>query len=267
MFQAGLRPAIARLYDPFDAMLARQGAIKRPRAEHEPKTARTPGLGQAALRRVLRRPNAMNELVELAGTRVLGGALLVTIFEGTGDGPSREQERARAIVEAGGGRYEGEGAARRWLQHRYSVSYRQAPIFASGAFVDTMEVAASWSRLGALYDGVRKAMGEHVFVMAHFNQYAYPDGCCIYLFLRRERRASFRRAASGDRGGRVGRRVRRDVRPDVARGAGGGHRRWRDAGPPSRRRSIEGTASRRGARRRSGRGARSAEGVRPAPES
>jgi alkyldihydroxyacetonephosphate synthase len=184
IFQAGLRPAIARLYDPFDAMLARQGAVKKPRAgqaEGEtPARAKTPGMGQAALRRVLRRPTAMNELVELAGTRLLGGALLVTIFEGTGEGPSREQERARAIIEAEGGKYEGEGAARRWLQHRYSVSYRQAPVFASGAFVDTMEVAASWSKLGALYDGVRKAMGEHVFVMAHFS-HAYPDGCCIYF--------------------------------------------------------------------------------------
>ena len=43
-----------------------------------------------------------------------------------------------------------------------------------------MEVAASWSNLGALYDGVRKAMGERVFVMAHLS-HAYPDGCCIYF--------------------------------------------------------------------------------------
>jgi alkyldihydroxyacetonephosphate synthase len=180
MFQAGLRPAIARLYDPFDAMLARQGAVKRQTNADAHAPPRAPGLGQAALRGVLRRPNALNELVELAGTRVLGGALLVTIFEGTDERASREQDRARAIVEAAGGTYEGEGAARRWLQHRYSVSYRQAPVFASGAFVDTMEVAATWSNLGALYDGVRKAMGRHVFVMAHFS-HAYPDGCCIYF--------------------------------------------------------------------------------------
>jgi alkyldihydroxyacetonephosphate synthase len=179
MFQAGLRPAVARLYDPFDAMLARQGAVKRPREERKPSSG-APGLGPSALRRVLRRPGAMNELVELAGARLLGGALLITIFEGTGDGPSREQERARTLVEGARGTYEGEGAARRWLQHRYSVSYRQAPVFASGAFADTMEVAATWSRLGALYDGVRKAMGKHVFVMAHFS-HAYPDGCCIYF--------------------------------------------------------------------------------------
>jgi alkyldihydroxyacetonephosphate synthase len=60
------------------------------------------------------------------------------------------------------------------------VSYRQAPVFASGLFSDTMEVAAPWSKLRALYDGVRQALGEHVFVMAHLS-HAYPDGCCIYF--------------------------------------------------------------------------------------
>ena len=146
IFQEGLRPAIARLYDPFDAMLARQGAVKKPRGDRKGASgaaARGPGLGQAALRRVLRQPNAMNELIELAGTRVLGGALLVGIFEGTGEAPSRELERARALIEGTGAKYAGEGAARRWLQHRYSMSYRQAPVFASGAFADTMEVAAT----------------------------------------------------------------------------------------------------------------------------
>jgi alkyldihydroxyacetonephosphate synthase len=43
-----------------------------------------------------------------------------------------------------------------------------------------MEVAAPWSKLRALYDGVRRALGEHVFVMAHLS-HAYPDGCCIYF--------------------------------------------------------------------------------------
>ncbi|HEX7602566.1 MAG TPA: FAD-linked oxidase C-terminal domain-containing protein, partial [Polyangiaceae bacterium] len=60
------------------------------------------------------------------------------------------------------------------------VSYRQAPLFREGLFVDTMEVAAKWSSLGDLYDGVRRALGKHVFVMAHLS-HAYPDGCCIYF--------------------------------------------------------------------------------------
>jgi alkyldihydroxyacetonephosphate synthase len=181
LFQAGLRPAVARLYDPFDAMLARQGAVKRPRGEAKPRAA--PGMGPSVLRGMLRHPGALNALIDGPLSRLLGGALLLAIFEGTAEETASDAERARAIVEsrsASGARYEGEGAARRWLQHRYSVSYRQSPVFVSGAFVDTMEVAATWSRLGALYDGVREALGPHVFVMAHFS-HAYPDGCCIYF--------------------------------------------------------------------------------------
>jgi alkyldihydroxyacetonephosphate synthase len=50
----------------------------------------------------------------------------------------------------------------------------------AGAFSDTMEVAAPWSRLGELYRAVREALGKHVFVMAHLS-HAYPDGCSIYF--------------------------------------------------------------------------------------
>jgi alkyldihydroxyacetonephosphate synthase len=125
----------------------------------------------------------INELLEGSfGGRALGGSLLVVIFEGEGDGPAHDAEAMRALFATGGlsAKYEGEGPARNWLLHRYSVSYRQAPVFAAGLFSDTMEVAAPWSKLGALYDGVRRALGEHVFVMAHLS-HAYPDGCCIYF--------------------------------------------------------------------------------------
>jgi alkyldihydroxyacetonephosphate synthase len=177
MFQAGLRPAVSRLYDPFDAMLARRGSVKKDGAD----SGGTPGLGAAALRSVLRRPGAINELLDGAfGSKMLGGSLVVLIFEGEGDGPQRDMEQARALFETMRAKYEGEGPARKWLLHRYSVSYRQAPVFAAGLFSDTMEVAAPWSKLRALYDGVRRALGEHVFVMAHLS-HAYPDGCCIYF--------------------------------------------------------------------------------------
>ncbi len=177
MFQAGLRPAVSRLYDPFDAMLARRGAVKKDGAD----SGKTPGLGAAALRSILRRPGALNELLDGSfGSRLLGGSLVILIFEGEGDAPQRDLEQARALFATMRATYEGEGPARKWLLHRYSVSYRQAPVFAAGLFSDTMEVAAPWSKLRALYDGVRRALGEHVFVMAHLS-HAYPDGCCIYF--------------------------------------------------------------------------------------
>ena len=50
----------------------------------------------------------------------------------------------------------------------------------AGAFGDTMEVAAPWSKLDGLYRAVREALGKRVFVMAHLS-HAYPDGCSIYF--------------------------------------------------------------------------------------
>jgi alkyldihydroxyacetonephosphate synthase len=179
LFQAGLRPAVSRLYDPFDAMLARMGGVSNRKAPLRSRGV-APGMGAAALRRALRYPRILNGLIDMAGGRVLGGSMLVLIFEGSSDAPSRDMNAARAILLQAGGKPEGEGPARKWLDHRYSVSYRQAPVFAAGAFADTMEVAATWSNLPGLYESVRRALGAHVFVMAHLS-HAYPDGCCIYF--------------------------------------------------------------------------------------
>jgi alkyldihydroxyacetonephosphate synthase len=178
LFQAGLRPAVSRLYDPFDAMLAKRGAVKSKRAGGREPAA--PGLGQAALRSLLRHPRWLNDWLDALGDRALGGSMLVVIFEGTGEAPGVDMDAAKGILARAGGRSDGEGPAQQWLARRYSVSYRQAPVFASGAFADTMEVAATWANLPRLYEGVRKALGAHVFVMAHLS-HAYPDGCCIYF--------------------------------------------------------------------------------------
>ncbi|MBK8253586.1 MAG: FAD-binding oxidoreductase [Polyangiaceae bacterium] len=187
MFQAGLRPAVARLYDPFDSMMARRGAARAEHAAHHASPAPHPkkrggagGGGAFALRNILRAPGALNGLLDLMGSRAFGGAMLVLIFEGAAGEVNDDLAHAEALGRGYGGSPSGEGPAKHWLAHRYSVSYRQAPMFMSGAFVDTMEVAAPWSKLGALYENVRAALGKHVFVMAHLS-HAYPDGCSIYF--------------------------------------------------------------------------------------
>ncbi|WP_438040950.1 FAD-binding protein [Sorangium sp. So ce128] len=192
MFQAGLRPAVSRLYDPFDSFMARLGAVRRQRAHAgavdessegaaaRGHGARGPGAGAAVLRGLLRAPGLLNQIVDGVGSRVLRGATLILIFEGTARASADDLARAAAIAERGGARPLGEEPARHWLAHRYSVSYRQAPVFMAGAFSDTMEVAAPWSRLDGLYRAVRGALGRHVFVMAHLS-HAYPDGCSIYF--------------------------------------------------------------------------------------
>ncbi|MFT3773755.1 MAG: FAD-binding protein [Minicystis sp.] len=181
MFQAGLRPAVARLYDPFDSFIARMGSVRRARGgkkvKHGPEM---PGAGGVALRNILRVPKLLNDAVDALGARVFRGSTLVVIFEAPAADGAADMARTEAIAARHGAISLGEAPARHWLEHRYGVSYRQSPVFMSGAFSDTMEVSATWSRLAGLYDAVREALGRHVFVMAHLS-HAYPDGCSIYF--------------------------------------------------------------------------------------
>ena len=64
IFQAGLRPAVSRLYDPFDSFMARQGGVKNASAGPKPASRGAPGGGAAALSRVLRMPRALNVRVD-----------------------------------------------------------------------------------------------------------------------------------------------------------------------------------------------------------
>lgn len=182
IFQAGLRPAVCRLYDPFDAFLARMGPVRAKRKAKAKKASdAAPGAGTRALHALLRHPKAFNSLLDARLTgRALGGAMVVCLFESHDESATDDVRQADAIARASGAKPAGEAPARRWFEHRYSISYRQAPTLRSGLFVDTIEVAAPWSKLGALYHGVREALGESVFVMAHLS-HAYPDGCCIYF--------------------------------------------------------------------------------------
>ncbi|MCS6901556.1 MAG: FAD-binding protein [Myxococcales bacterium] len=172
MFQQGLRPAVSRLYDPFDSLLARQGSVRT-------RERNVTSGGYGVLGQMLRFPRVLNAMIDTMVDRAVG-AMLILIFEGNDQEPHEDADAAAALVRGCGGISLGEGPARRWLEHRYSVSYRQAPVFRSGAFSDTFEVAAPWSRFKALYEGVRRALAEKVFVMAHLS-HAYPDGCCVYF--------------------------------------------------------------------------------------
>jgi len=185
MFQAGLRPAVARLYDVFDSFIARLGSVRRGKkkvGEHKKEfdEKEGAGLGAAVLRRILRKPGMLNRIVDAAPSDLLGGATLILVFEGEEALAHEDLQKATKIATTQGAKPLGEGPARHWLSHRYSVSYRQSPVFMAGAFSDTMEVAAPWSRLADLYRAVREALGKHVFVMAHLS-HAYPDGCSIYF--------------------------------------------------------------------------------------
>ncbi|MDH5490463.1 MAG: FAD-binding oxidoreductase [Myxococcales bacterium] len=198
LYQAGLRPAVGRLYDPFDSYMARRGKVKGEPKGGAGAGGQAPGLGTRLLVRALRRPSALNELVELVPSKLFGGAMLILVWESEPSLAEAELLEAKRICAQLGGRDLGEGPGRRWLAHRHSVSYRQSPILAGGGFLDTMEVAATWSRMFPMYLAVRAALAPHVFVMAHFS-HAYPDGASIYFTFAGSRSSEEESLAAYDR--------------------------------------------------------------------
>jgi len=188
LMQAGLRPCVARLYDEFDTLLALSGH----------GSAEAGGGGGLRRRLSAMVPDAVGEILRLVKRRGLGvaldhtewlnravdllpgGCLLVLGFEGERSLIAAEQVEAETILTRRGAESLGEGPGRRWYSRRYSISYKQPPTYAAGAWVDTMEVATTWREVVPLYDAVRAAVRDHVFVMAHFS-HAYTDGCSIYF--------------------------------------------------------------------------------------
>jgi alkyldihydroxyacetonephosphate synthase len=70
----------------------------------------------------------------------------------------------------------------RWLETRNDVS-ALGRFIADGFVVDTMEIAARWSELPAVYEGVLAALrgAEHMLLASAHLSHAYGDGACLYF--------------------------------------------------------------------------------------
>ena len=194
MMQQGLRPTVVRLYDAFDTLIAKRGKSDDELAPSGMLERVGSWLGEWAgkdttdelkgqiehiarglLGRILGQPLLLNRMIEALPT----DCLLIVGFEGDGEAVRHEAEYAWELLDRFGFDL-GEEPGLHWLENRFNVSYKMSPMFASGAFVDTMEVSTTWANLPNLYSGVRKAMAEHVLVMAHFS-HVYPEGASIYF--------------------------------------------------------------------------------------
>ena len=138
-------------------------------------------LRSGAINAVLSRPRLVNGLAGPLAEKVSRrGCRLIIGIEGARIRTEVEARLVMGELERAGAIDLGEEPGRHWLEHRYDVSYKMSPVFRSGLFVDTMEVAATWERLMDLYRAVRQAIAEHAVVMAHLS-HAYPEGCSIYF--------------------------------------------------------------------------------------
>jgi alkyldihydroxyacetonephosphate synthase len=189
VMQRGLRAGVMRVYDEMDTFLARPSGDGKPGKRSKllgaaldllSERGKGGDLRQSLIKGVLSRAGMLSRLVETLAPRLTGGCLAILGLEGEPDLTDAEAAVCHAEYTAAGGRDLGEGPGLAWYKHRYDVSFKMSPVYASGGFVDTMEVASTWDRLMELYAEVRKAISPLAFLLAHFS-HAYPEGCSIYF--------------------------------------------------------------------------------------
>ena len=109
------------------------------------------------------------------------GCLLLVATAGE---PEVAEAEARVVARLGGaGTDLGVGPWERWLKHRYDLSAdRLRDLLAPpAAYLDTIEVAAPWSRLPVVYGEIKAALAAGSgLALCHFS-HAYPQGCCAYF--------------------------------------------------------------------------------------
>jgi len=110
---------------------------------------------------------------------VKGKSITIFIVEGEKDLAEIE---ARVIRKMFRGEEIGNKPVKHWLKTRFIV--KEASEYAPLGFVfDTIEVAASWSKISSLYDRVIDAMKnvEGTLVASAHASHFYPQGACLYF--------------------------------------------------------------------------------------
>ncbi|WP_425859705.1 FAD-binding oxidoreductase [Arthrobacter sp. TWP1-1] len=114
-------------------------------------------------------------------------ALALFVWEGdSGEIRARRRRSARILRRAGGVPL-GPLPGKSWEHGRFSGPYLRDELLTRGVYVETLETAATWSRLEESYDSVRQAildaLGEHgaaAYVQTHIS-HVYPDGASLYF--------------------------------------------------------------------------------------
>ncbi|MFC0039976.1 FAD-binding oxidoreductase [Actinomadura rayongensis] len=159
--------------------------------------------GTAALRRlaqdgprpaVLRLSDETETLVGLADPSAVGasldaaaGCLAVLGFEGTDAEIATARAAARAQLAEAGGEPLGAEPGEKWERGRFAAPYLRDALLDAGAFAETLETAAFWSRIPALYAAVRDALtttltesGTPPLVLCHIS-HVYETGASLYF--------------------------------------------------------------------------------------
>ncbi len=120
-------------------------------------------------------------------SKITGGCLGLTLFEGTPEHAESRHAETRALLEAQGGKSLGGGPAQAWERGRFAAPYLRDAILAVGGLCETLETAADWSNIPALKAAVTEALttslaesGTPALVLCHVS-HVYPSGASLYF--------------------------------------------------------------------------------------
>ncbi|GAA1877998.1 FAD-binding oxidoreductase [Paeniglutamicibacter psychrophenolicus] len=175
----------------FESFAAGAAALRRLRHEgvrgDMPHVCRLSDTDQSAATFKLGGPKtaAMARYLGLRGQRT--PALALFVWEGAKGETAARKRRSARILRAAGGIYVGPLPARAWERGRFSGPYLRDELLTRGVLVETLETAATWTRLEATYAAVRGAILEALaegggtgYVQTHIS-HVYPDGASIYF--------------------------------------------------------------------------------------
>ncbi len=172
IMQSGLRPAVIRLYDEMDSILLSHGYKKKAGGGFKLPES----FDRAFHQWIFQYPAFLQKMAVSLSSKVL----LVMAFEGEKEFARAQEIEALEICKKIRFKDLGEAPGLHWLKHRYSVSFKMTKIFEQDGFVDTIEVAATWSQLDDLYKKMHRVLSQKILLLAHFS-HAYHEGCSIYF--------------------------------------------------------------------------------------
>ncbi|QBR94486.1 FAD-binding oxidoreductase [Nocardioides euryhalodurans] len=119
----------------------------------------------------------------IGGSGGQGGCLMITGYEGTPTAVTARRDAVTAVLSGLGGTGLGEQPGVAWERGRFGAPYLRDALLDAGVLVETLETATFWSRLDAVYDGVRAALDATLdgpMVLCHVS-HVYETGASLYL--------------------------------------------------------------------------------------
>jgi alkyldihydroxyacetonephosphate synthase len=115
------------------------------------------------------------------------GCLLVLGWEGLPSLVGARRKAAASLLRDGGAIRLGRRVGESWKSHRFAGPYLRDKLMDAGLLVETLETAATWSKLPTVYDAVRRALresltrdGRRPLVMSHVS-HGYATGASLYV--------------------------------------------------------------------------------------